>query len=88
LGDANDIYGGPDSNRTQTKDTTPEHVPGTLLPVGETYPFAGGVPAGTPCNLNADEFIKGHSDICKPEVFLRAERGHERKEVIAEKRKR
>jgi len=68
LGDANDIFGGLGSNGTQTKDTTPEGIPGTLLPVGQPYPFAKGVPPSTPCNLKADEFIKGHSDIQKPEV--------------------
>jgi pimeloyl-ACP methyl ester carboxylesterase len=68
LGDANDIYGGLGSNGTQTKDTTPERIVGTLLAVGQTYPFASGVKASTPCNLKADEFIKGHSDIRKPEV--------------------
>jgi hypothetical protein len=36
--------------------------------VGQTYPFASGVKPSTPCNLLADEFIKGHSDIRKPEV--------------------
>jgi hypothetical protein len=68
LGDANDIYGGLGSNGTQTKLTTPEGNPGTMLKVGETYPFAAGVAPSTPCNLNADAFIFGHSDICKPEV--------------------
>ena len=68
LGDANDIFGGLGSNGTQTKDTTPEGVAGTLLPVGQPYPFANGVASSTPCNLKADEFIKGHSDIQKPEV--------------------
>jgi hypothetical protein len=68
LGDADDIFGGLGSNGTQTKQTTPEGIPGTLLPVGQPYPFANGVPSSTPCNLKADEFIKGHSDIQKPEV--------------------
>jgi hypothetical protein len=68
LGDANDIYGGLGSNGTQTKITTPEGNAGTMLKVGETYRFAAGVAPSTPCNLNADAFISGHSDICKPEV--------------------
>jgi hypothetical protein len=68
LGDENDIYGGMGSNGAQTKDTTPERLMGTLLPVGQSYPFASGVKPSTPCNLKADEFIKGHSDIQKPEV--------------------
>jgi hypothetical protein len=68
LGDANDIFGGLGSNGTQTKDTTPEGTVGTLLAVGQAYPFANGVKPSTPCNLLADEFIKGHSDIRKPEV--------------------
>jgi hypothetical protein len=68
LGDANDIFGGLGSNGTQTQDTTPEGIAGTLLPVGQTYPFANGAKPSTPYNLRADEFIKGHSDIQKPEV--------------------
>jgi hypothetical protein len=68
LGDANDIFGGLGSNGTQTKDTTPERNMGTLLAVGQAYPFANGVKPSTPCNLLADEFIKAHSDIQKPEV--------------------
>jgi hypothetical protein len=68
LGDADDVFGGLGSNGTQTKQTTPEGVPGTLLSVGGTYPFAGGCQPSTPFNLKADEFIKGHSDIQKPEV--------------------
>lgn len=68
LGDANDIFGGLGSNGAQTKDTTPERTMGTLLAVGQTYSFANGVKPSTPCNLLADEFIKGHSDIRKPEV--------------------
>jgi len=68
LGDANDVFGGLGSNGTQTKDTTPEGVPGTLLAVGGAYPFAGGCQPSTPFNLKADEFITGHSDIQKAEV--------------------
>jgi hypothetical protein len=68
LGDANDIFGGLGSNGTQTADTTPERIMGTLLAVGGAYPFAAGVKPSTPCNLKSDEFISGHSDIQKPEV--------------------
>jgi hypothetical protein len=68
LGDANDIFGGLGSNGTQTKDTTPERNMGTLLAVGQPYPFSNGVTPSTPYNLLADEFIKAHSDIQKPEV--------------------
>ncbi len=68
LGDENDIFGGLGSNGTQTKVTTPEGISGTLLAVGQPYPFVNDVKPSTPCNLKADEFIKGHSDIQKPEV--------------------
>jgi hypothetical protein len=68
LGDENDIFGGLGSNGTQTAQTTPERVMGTLLGVGQTYSFATGVKPSTPCNLKADQFISGHSDIQKPEV--------------------
>ena len=68
LGDADDIFGGLGSNGTQTQTSTPEGIAGTLLPVDQDYPFAAGVKAATPYNLKADTFIKGHSDIQKPEV--------------------
>jgi len=68
LGDANDKFGGLGSNGTQTKDSTPEGVPGFLLPVGQQYPFAVPVKPSTPFNLKSDNFIKGHSDIKHPEV--------------------
>jgi hypothetical protein len=68
LGDENDIFGGLGSNGTQTADTTPERVMGTLLAVGQPYPFASGVKPSVPYNLKADQFISGHSDIQKPEV--------------------
>jgi hypothetical protein len=68
LGDENDIYGGLGSNGAQTADTTPERVAGTLLGVGATYPWAKAVKASVPYNLKADEFIKSHSDIVKPEA--------------------
>lgn len=69
LGDASDIFGGLGSNGTQTPETTPEGAPdGVLLAVGGAYSFSKGVKPSTPCNLKADEFIKGHSDIQKDEV--------------------
>jgi hypothetical protein len=68
LGDANDIFGGLGSNGTQTSDTTPEGVAGTLLPLGQVYAFASSAKPSTPYNLKADQFISGHNDIQKPEV--------------------
>jgi hypothetical protein len=68
LGDANDMFGGLGSNGTQSKDTAREAVPGTLLAVDGVYPFASGVKPSTPYNLKADEFIKDHGDVQKPEV--------------------
>jgi hypothetical protein len=68
LGDANDIFGGLGSNGTQTSTTTSEGIPGNLLAVGGSYPFATGVKSAIPFNLKADPFITGHSDIRKPEV--------------------
>jgi hypothetical protein len=68
LGDAEDIFGGLGSNGTQTKTSTPEGVPGTLLAVGSAYPFAVAGKPSTPYNLRSDQFIKGHSDIQHPEV--------------------
>jgi hypothetical protein len=68
LGDENDIFGGLGSNGTQTAQTTPERVMGSLLGVGQTYSFASGVKPSTPCNLKSDQFISGHSDIQKAEV--------------------
>jgi len=68
LGDENDIFGGLGSNGTQTAETTPERIMGTLLDAAQTYPFASGVKPSTPCNLKADQFISGHSDIQNPQV--------------------
>jgi hypothetical protein len=68
LGDENDIFGGLGSNGTQTADTTPERVMGTLLDVGQKYPFASAITPGTPCCLKADQFISGHSDVQNPQV--------------------
>jgi len=61
LGDKNDKYGGLGRNGAQK---TPEASDGTLLKVGGAYQFE----AGKLHNLNADAFIKGHSDICHNEV--------------------
>jgi pimeloyl-ACP methyl ester carboxylesterase len=61
LGDKNDKYGGIGSNGAQK---TPEATDSHLLPVGGAYQFE----AGKLHNLTSDEFIKGHSDICKNEV--------------------
>ena len=46
-----------------TARSTPEADAGTLVAVGSAYSFSGKL-----YNLTADAVIKGHSDICKPEV--------------------
>ncbi|HZC99113.1 MAG TPA: hypothetical protein VFA46_02645 [Actinomycetes bacterium] len=61
LGDKNDPYGGMGRNGAQH---TPEATDGFLLPVGQEY----GLRPGRLYNLNADDFIANHSDICKNEV--------------------
>lgn len=61
LGDKNDLYGGMGRNGAQK---TPEAHEGTLLAAGGTYAFQ----AGAVYNLNADQVIHDHSDICKDEV--------------------
>jgi hypothetical protein len=61
LGDKNDLYGGIGRNGAQK---TPEASDGTLLAVGGAYAFQ----AGALHNLNADQIIHDHSDICKDEV--------------------
>ena len=61
LGDKNDLYGGMGRNGAQK---TPEAHDGTLLAAGGTYAFQ----AGAVYNLNADQVIHDHSDICKDEV--------------------
>jgi hypothetical protein len=43
---------------------TPEAVDAFLLPAGHAYDLQ----AGRLHNLNADDFIASHSDICKNEV--------------------
>ena len=65
LGDENDLYGGLGSNGAQH---TPERVPGTLLEVGGSYPFAASATSSKLYNLQADAFIGGHSDIANPQV--------------------
>ena len=61
LGDANDQYGGMGRNGAQK---TPEATEGPLLGPTSKYAFAG----GRIYNLNADNIIQEHSDICHPEV--------------------
>lgn len=61
LGDKNDKFGGIGRNGAQH---TPESSDGTLLAIGGAYQFE----AGQLHNLNSDEIIKGHSDICHNEV--------------------
>jgi len=61
LGDKNDLYGGMGRNGAQK---TPEASDGTLLAVGGAYAFQ----AGAVHNLNADQVIHDHSDICNDEV--------------------
>jgi hypothetical protein len=61
LGDRNDPYGGMGRNGAQH---TPEATDAFLLPVGQAYDLQ---PARLH-NLNADDFIANHSDICKNEV--------------------
>ena len=61
VGDKHDKYGGLGRNGAQL---TPEAVDAKLLPVGKPYEFQ----AGKIHNLLADDFVKGHSDICGEEV--------------------
>lgn len=61
IGDKDDFYGGLGSNGAQK---TPEANDGFLLNMDGSYSFTkGGV-----YNLNADKYIKDHSDIKKPQV--------------------
>lgn len=57
LGDENDVYGGIGRNGAVK---TPEAMKGALLAVGAPYAFLPGVIH----NLNADAFIRDHSDVC------------------------
>jgi pimeloyl-ACP methyl ester carboxylesterase len=62
FGDANDPYGGMGRNGAQfTPEVGEEHV---LRAAGGQYVFQ----AGTIYNLNSDQIIQDHSDICKEEV--------------------
>ncbi len=61
LGDENDKYGGIGRNGAQK---TPEVTPMVLLPASGQYLF---VPGGV-YNLDANDIITGHSDICRAEV--------------------
>ena len=61
LGDKNDKFGGIGRNGAQK---TPEASDGTLLKLGSVYKFQ----SGKLYNLNSDEIIKDHSDICHNEV--------------------
>lgn len=61
IGDEDDVYGGIGRNGAVK---TPEAIKGTLLAANGGYSFA----AGNIYNLNADEFITDHSDICGPQV--------------------
>lgn len=54
-------YGGIGANGARR---TGEAVPAELLPVGESYPWRPGVPH----NLRADRFVRGHTDVCGPEI--------------------
>jgi len=61
VGDKDDPYGGLGRNGAQK---TPEAVDRFLLAVGGAYELM----PGTLYNLNADDFIANHGDICKNEV--------------------
>ena len=62
FGGPKDPFGGLGRNGAQN---TSEAVTGQLQPVGTALDFK----AGAIHNLNADQVIGGHSDICKPEVY-------------------
>lgn len=68
VGDAASSIGGPDSRYGGLGRNGAQKTPGVkkqvLSKVGTAYAFA----PGTVTNLDADETIFGHSDICKPEV--------------------
>ncbi|WP_210518993.1 hypothetical protein [Hymenobacter terricola] len=61
VGGPNDPYGGLGSNGAQK---TPEATNGQLEDVGFAYAFG----PGQVCNLQADKYISGHSDICHPQT--------------------
>jgi pimeloyl-ACP methyl ester carboxylesterase len=62
FGDANDPYGGMGRNGAQHTDV--DAAEQVLRAIGSPYHLH----SGTIYNLNADEFIQGHNDICKEEV--------------------
>jgi pimeloyl-ACP methyl ester carboxylesterase len=61
VGDASSPYGGIGHNGAQR---TPEAVTAELLPVSGTYRWQPSVPH----NLLADRFIRGHTDVCGPQI--------------------
>jgi hypothetical protein len=61
FGDENDRFGGLGRNGAQR---TKEAIKGLLLSVGSIYQFQ----SGKLHNLQADDIIEDHSDICKPQV--------------------
>ncbi|MEV6645452.1 hypothetical protein [Amycolatopsis sp. NPDC051371] len=61
LGDASSPYGGLGRNGAQR---TAEAVTAELLPVGGSYRWRPGVPH----NLLADRFVRGHTDVCGPQI--------------------
>lgn len=60
-GDASSPYGGIGRNGAQRTD---EAVTAELLPVSGTYRLRPGVPH----NLRADRFVRGHTDVCGPQI--------------------
>lgn len=60
-GDAASPYGGIGRNGAQR---TTEAVAAELLPVGGSYRWRPGVPH----NLLADRFVRGHTDVCGPQI--------------------
>jgi hypothetical protein len=63
FGDEHDVFGGLGRNGAQKMEQG-EVVVGRLMPQGSTYSFA----PGTFFNLEASDFIKGHSDVTGREV--------------------
>ncbi|VVJ16934.1 Uncharacterised protein [Amycolatopsis camponoti] len=60
-GDASSPYGGLGRNGARR---TAEAVTAELLPVGGSYRWRPGVPH----NLLADRFVRGHTDVCGPQI--------------------
>jgi hypothetical protein len=63
FGDEHDVFGGLGRNGAQKMEQG-EVVVGRLMPQGSTYTFA----PGKFFNLEASDFIKGHSDVTGREV--------------------